>query len=237
MKQYAIIGLSRFGQRILDELSEVDCEILIMDKDPEIIENMKDKATNSFIANVINEDTINKLIPANIDAAIIDLGERLEASVLVTNYLKKMGVQEIIVKAETDEHAEILKIVGATQIVFPNREAAKRIVPGLVSSMLFNYLPISNGLVIAEVKVPEKYAGMSLIEADLRRRYGLNVIAIREQESDYRFFDPEHKLSKNDVFLVAGSEEIIASFSGKNVAVKKKGFGRLLRNFFSRTGS
>ena len=236
MKQYAIIGLSRFGQRVLDELSEVECEILIMDKDPEIIESCKDKATNSFIANVINEDTIRKLVPANIDAAIIDLGEKLEASVLVTNYLKKIGVREIVVKAETDEHAEILNIVGATQIIFPNREAARRIVPGLVSSVLFNYLPISNGLVIAEVKVPEKFTGMSLIEADLRRRYGLNVIAIREEQGEYRFFDPEHKLSENDVFLVAGSEEKIASFSGKKIAAKKKGIGRFFRHFFSRSG-
>lgn len=236
MKQFAIIGMSRFGQRMLDELSQVECEILIIDKDPEIIEKSKDKATNAVIANVINEDTIRKLVPPTIDAAIIDLGERLEASVLVTNYLKKLGIREIIAKAETDEHAEILKIVGASQIIFPNREAARRIVPGLVSSVLFNYLPISNGLVIAEVKVPEKFTGMSLIEADLRRRYGLNVIAIREEIGDYHFFDPEHKLSGNDVFLVAGSEDRIAAFSGKKLVARKKSIGQMFRNFFRRSG-
>lgn len=234
MKQFAIIGLSRFGQRVLDELSQVECEILIMDKDPEIIEKMKDKATNSYIADVINEDTIKKLVPANIDAAIIDLGEKLEVSVLVTNYLKKMGVKEIVVKAETEEHAEILNIVGASQIIFPNREAARRIVPGLVSSMLFNYLPISNGLVIAEVKVPEKLNGMSLVEADLRRRYGLNVIAISDESGEYRFFDPEHKLAESDILLVAGSEEKIAAFSGKRVSARKKGLGRFFRSFFGK---
>ena len=236
MKQFAIIGMSRFGQRVLDELSQVECEILIIDKDPEIIEKSKDKATNAVIANVINEDTIRKLVPSTIDAAIIDLGERLEASVLVTNYLKKLGIREIIAKAETDEHAEILNIVGASQIIFPNREAAIRIVPGLVSSVLFNYLPISNGLVIAEVKVPKKLTGMSLIEADLRRRFGLNVIAIREEIGDYNFFDPEHKLSENDVFLVAGSEERIAAFSGKKLVTKKKSIGQIFKNFFRRSG-
>ena len=235
MKQFAIIGMDRFGQRMLDELSQVECEILIIDKDPEIVEKSKDKASNAFIANVINEETIKKLVPPSIDAAIIDLGERLEASALVTNYLKKMGINEIIVKAETDEQAEILQIVGASQIIFPNREAARRIAPGLVSSLLFNYMPIGAGLVIAEIKIPEKYAGMSVIEVDFRKRFGLNVIAIREEYGDYRFFDPEHNMSENDFFLVAGSEENIAAFGGSRPAFKKRKFAGFLRNFFSRS--
>lgn len=236
MKQFAIIGMSRFGRRMLDELSQVDCEILIVDKDRELIEALKDKATSAYIANVMNEETITKLIPATIDAAIIDLGDRTEVSILVTNYLKKMGVKKIIAKAETNEHGEILELVGATDIIFPNWEAAKRITPLLISSLLFNYLPISNNLVIAEVKAPEKYLGFTLIQADLRRTFGLNVIAIRKEDGEeYSFFTPEYQLESNDVFLVAGREEDLAKFSGSRVAAKKRTVSRLLKNLFSRS--
>ncbi len=236
MKQFAIIGMSKFGRRMLDELSQVDCEILIVDKNRELIEALKHKATSAYIADVMNEETITKLIPSTIDVAIVDLGDRTEVSILVTNYLKKMGVKKIIAKAETNEHGEILALVGATDVIFPNWEAAKRITPILISSLLFNYLPISNTLVIAEVKVPEKYWGLTLIQADLRRTYGLNVVAIRKEDGeDYSFFTPEHQLEPADVFLIAGREEDVARFSGSKIVPKKRTVGRLLKNLFTRS--
>jgi len=235
MKQFVIIGLSTFGMRMLEELSQTSCEILIIDKDAEIIEKYKEQVTSSYIADVINQETIKKLIPATIDAAIVDLGDKIEVSILVTNYLSKLGVREIVVKAETDEHAEILTIVGATQVVFPNREAAKRITPLLVSSLLFNYMPISNGLVMAEVKVPEEYVGQTLIEADLRRTRQLNVIAIRKEgESDYEFFSPDYRLQDDDIFLLVGQEKNVTQFSGMDLSVRKSGFTGFFKTLFGR---
>lgn len=235
MRQFAIIGVSSFGMRMLEELSQLDCEILIIDKDREVIEKMKDRATSAYIADVINEETIRKLVPATIDAAIIDLGNRTEVSILVTNYLKKLGVKNIIAKAETDEHGEILEIVGATHVVFPNREAAKRITPLLGSPLIFSYLPIGNGLVIAEVRVPERYFGMTLIEANLRRTQGINVVAIRtDGGGEYEFFTPEYRLNPNDILLVVGPEENILSFSGEKQIVRRKPLSSLFRGLFSR---
>ena len=235
MKQFAIIGMSGFGLRMMEELSQLDCEILILDKDQDVIESLKDKATTAYIADAISEEIIRKLVPPTIDAAIIDLGGRTEVSILVTNYLKKMGVGTIIAKAETDEHGEILDIVGATHVVFPNREAAKRITPMLGSSLIFNYMPISNGLVIAEVCVPEKFYGMTLVEAQLRITYGINVVAIRNEiEGEYEFFTPEHKLHENDILLVVGLEENVNNFSGEQVAQRKNGLTKIFKNLFPR---
>ena len=112
MKQFAIIGLDTFGKRILEELIETGSEILIIDKDRDVIEYYKDKVTSAFIADALNEEIIRKLIPDTIDAAIIDLGDAVEVSILVTNYLKKIGVKEIVAKAESNEHGEILTLVG-----------------------------------------------------------------------------------------------------------------------------
>ncbi len=235
MKQFAIIGVGNFGIRMLDELSENECEILILDKDRELVEKLKDRVTAAYMADVMDEETITKLIPPTIDAAIVDLGGRVEVSTLVTHYLHKMGVKKIIVKAETDEHGEILSIVGATQVIFPSREAAKRVAPLLTSPLMFSFLPIGSGLVIAEVRVPERYYGMTLVEADLRRTTGMNVIAIRKAlGGEYAFFSQEYRLQPDDVFLLAGSEESVTNFAGNKFIIQKKGLTRIIKDFFKR---
>jgi trk system potassium uptake protein TrkA len=237
MKQFAIIGLSNFGQRMLEELLGSSAEILIVDKDREIIDMYKDHVASSYVADVLREETIRKIIPEDIDAVVIDLGDRIEASILLVNYLKKMGVKRIIVKAETDQHGEILEIVGAHQVVFPNKEAARRIAPPLVLSTVFNYMPISKGLVMAEVGIPNRLAGKSLIEADLRRNNRVNAIAVsRSGSEEYEFVPPTYIFREDDVMLVVGKEEDITSFS--NTTFRATGRGdlfSLVRRFFGRT--
>jgi trk system potassium uptake protein TrkA len=235
MKQFAIIGLSRFGRRLLEEFLVTDAEMIIIDKDRDVIELYKDKVASAYIADVLNEEIIRKLIPPAIDAAIVDLGERIEGAILVTNYLKKLGVKEIIARAEGNEHGEILELVGATKVVFPNQEAAKRIAPFLISSQIFSYLPISAGLVIAEVKVPEKFYGKSLVEVDMRRQYNLNVIAYRKLDRDeYFFYAPEYRLQGDDILLVGGGEEDIDAFTEEKLPIGSKRITGLFRRFFSR---
>ncbi len=234
MKQYAVIGASTFGKRILEELILLDCEIILIDKDPEIIEYFKNDVTAAYIANVINEETVTRLIPADIDAVVIDLGDKIEASILVTQYLSKLGVSNIIVKAETDQHGEILSIVGADHVVFPNIEAARRVTPLLASDLLFNYLAISGGLVLAETGVPEGLAGYTLIETEIRRSRGINVMAFRKGgQGDYQFFKPEYRLNGDDVLLIVGREEDVAAFTGKNIASRKRGIGKLFSQLFN----
>ncbi len=234
MKQYAVIGASTFGKRILEELILMDCEIILIDKDPDIIEYFKNDVTAAYIANVINEETVTRLIPADIDAVVIDLGDKIEASILVTQYLGKLGVSNIIVKAETDQHGEILTIVGADHVVFPNIEAAKRVTPLLVSDILFNYLAISGGLVLAETGVPEGLDGHTLIESDIRKLKGINVVAFRKGgQGEYQFFNSEYRLQDDDILLICGNEDNVAAFTGKDKASRKHGIGRLFNLMFN----
>lgn len=234
MKQFAIIGLGAFGQRMLEELLSVTNEIIIIDKDREIIEKYKDKAKAAYITDVINEVALLKIIPPEIDAVIVDLGGKIEVSIMTTNYLKKLGVKEIIVKAQTDEHGEVLEMVGATSVIFPDREAAKRITPMLASSLMFNFMPISENLALAEVRANEYCVGKTLLEANLRKTHGLNVVAMRKISNDDFYFinDPSYMFSKDDVLLVAGSEDHINGFSGNVERKGKKGLGDMFRSLF-----
>lgn len=234
MKQFAIIGLGAFGLRMLDELLTITNEIIIIDKDKEIIDKYKDIAKAAYITDAINERALLKIIPPEIDAVIVDLGGKIEVSIMTTNYLKKMGIEEIIVKAQTDEHGEVLKMVGATEVIFPDREAAKRITPMLASSFLFNFMPISANLALAEVRANENCIDKTLLDANLRKTFGLNVVAMRKIDKGEFFFinDPAYCFTDQDVLLVAGSEDNINKFSRNPERIQKKTIGTLFRDLF-----
>jgi len=235
-KQLAIIGLSSFTGRILEQLENSDCEILLIDKDPETINAYKERVHRSFIADVLNESTIKQLIPPDIDAVIVDPGDRIEVSILVTNYLKKLGVRKIFVRAETDEHGEILNMVGAEHIVYPNREAAIRIAPLLLSSHLLSYMPLSPEMVLAEVKAPPSIVGKRLMDAGIRDEKNLNVVGLRGSSADngYRFVSPDYIFQSDDVLLIAGAEKDVRQFSDTPIVSKKSGLGNMFSKLFTR---
>jgi trk system potassium uptake protein TrkA len=234
MKQFAIIGLGAFGVRMLEELLTITDEIIIIDKDKEIINKYKDFAKAAYVTDAINEVALTKIIPPEIDAVIVDLGGKIEVSIMTTNYLKKMGIKDIVVKAQTDEHGEVLTMVGATKVVFPDQEAAKRVTPMLTSSLLFNFMPISANLALAEVKANEFCVGKTLLEANLRKAFGLNVVAMRKVDNEEFFFisDPSYVFTLKDVLLVAGSEDNIAKFSKEEKVVARKRPGNIFKNLF-----
>lgn len=233
MKQFAVIGLGSFGCRVVEEMLEMDAEIIIIDKEREVIDQLKDKVSAAYIVDAVDEEVINKLIPSNIDSVIIDLGHNLEVTILVTNYLKKMGIENIVVKADSDKHGEILKIVGAQHIIYPDLEAAKRVTPLLVSDTLYNFLPISSGLVMAEIFVPKKYVGKTLVEANLRYEEGVNIVAIKKSNiGDYSFFVPDYVLNSDDILLAVGEEENIMHFTSVGGIKKDRTLSSILKKMF-----
>ena len=235
VRQYVIVGLGSFGVRVLEKLSEATDQIIIIDKDKEIIEKYKDLASKSFIADALNRQALSRIIPESIDVAIVDVGDNIEAAIIVTNALKKIGAGKIIVRAETEERGEILEVVGATMIVYPAKEAATKIVPMLVSSSLFSFMAISPSLVLAEIGVPERYVGSTLVEANFRQSKGINVVAIRKEKGDeYEYFDPRYRLMADDVMLCAGTEKDVTAFTGVRVTARKNVIGEMLRGVFGK---
>jgi trk system potassium uptake protein TrkA len=233
VRQYAIVGLGSFGVRVLEKLSEATDQIIIIDKNKEIIEKYKDMAAKSYITDALSKQALSRIIPESIDVAIVDVGDNIEVAVVVTNALKKLGARQIIVRADTQERGEILEMVGATRIVYPALEAATKIVPMLVSSSLFSFMAISPSLVLAEVGVPERYVGMTLVEANFRQSKGINVVAIRKQTGDeYEYFDPKYRLAADDVMLCAGTERDVTAFTGARITARKNVIGEMLKGIF-----
>ncbi|OQY37188.1 MAG: hypothetical protein B6229_08840 [Spirochaetaceae bacterium 4572_7] len=236
MKQFAVIGLGSFGLRVVAEMQELDAEIIILDRESDVIDQLKDSVHAAYIVDVEDEGAINKLIPSSIDAVILDLGDNLEVTILVTNYLKKMGVENIVVKASSDKHGEILTIVGASHVIYPDLEAAKRVTPLLVSDTLYNFIPISSGLVMAEIFVPKKYVGKTLIEANLRYEEGVNIVAIKKGNiGEYSFFVPDYSLEADDILLAVGAEDNIMGFTAVGGLKSDRKLSSILRKIFGKS--
>jgi trk system potassium uptake protein TrkA len=217
MKQIAILGLGHFGKSILDELLELNVDVLIVDKDRDLIDSYKDDPVSAVALDILTVETLRSVLPDSIDVVIIDLGGKIEASVLATSYCAKLNIKSIIVKAETATHGEILELVGATKVVFPNREAAKRISPLLLSASMLSYLPVSEGLAIAEFSIPEPFFGKTLIETELRKKYRLNLLSVRTGDAEYRVCEPSYVFRDGDIGLFYGGGDALRKFSGSRI--------------------
>lgn len=223
MKDYAFVGIGNFAMGMLENIAKFTDRIVAIDADPKVIERVKDLVKTAFVADARDEDALDRILPERLDVAIVDMGDNFEAALLVTHALHKRGVPEIVVKAESDERGEVLTLVGATRVVNSDREAAKRVVPLVLSSTMYNFLPIGGDLVMAETAIPDSLKGLTLVEADLRRKMHINVIAVRQVSSQsYRDFDRDYRLAEGDMLLIAGNEGDVFAFAGIRFAASEK---------------
>lgn len=211
MRNFAIIGLGDLGKCMLQGLAKRKLEVIVIDSDEQKVQWARDLATTAAKADALDFEVLQELFPQNVHCAVVDLGSHaLERSILVTNYLHKLGVENIVVHAVSREHAEILEIVGATQVIFPEEEAAKRLVGLLAGQGMLDFFPVSEGFSLIEVSVPTPWVGRTLMELEVRKQHQLNVVALRQNLPDkdpehWSFPDPKHRFKKMDIVLLAGN--------------------------------
>ncbi|MDR2194765.1 MAG: TrkA family potassium uptake protein [Treponema sp.] len=229
MKQIAILGLGYFGKSILEELLSLNVEVFIIDRDKDAVDAYKDKSSNSVVLDILNVENLRKILPETVDAVIIDMGDRIEAAILATSYCAKLNIPAIIVKAESENLGEILTLVGATKVVFPNKEAAKRITPLLFSSTLLSYMPVSEKSSIAELKVPKHLVGKTLAKSELREKYRINLVSIRDPDGEYVFCPADYVFDDDDIGLFSGNNEDLNKFAV--ITPKESGYKSIVERF------
>lgn len=143
MKRFALIGLGDFGLSMLKELLKLTNNIVLLDRDRTLVETYRSRVRIVRAIDVLDEFTLCKMIPQDINAAVIDLGVKIESSIMITTFLKKLEIADIVVKAYSAEQGHILSSVGATHVVLPDREAAKKVTPMIAFDLLFNFMPLS----------------------------------------------------------------------------------------------
>lgn len=218
-KQILVIGLGRFGESLARTLSELGVEVLAADRDEELVNRAITYATQAVQLDAVDEAALNALGVNNFDVVCICIGE-VEPSILVTLLCKDRGVAKIVAKASSDLHAKVLNMVGADRIVFPERDYGVRLAHSLVSANLLDYIELSEDYSIAEFYVAEEWQGKSISELNFRRKYGLNIMAIRYASSMLNINPMAgDKLAEGDIIVVIGSDDRIANL--ERIASKK----------------
>ncbi|MEN2766600.1 potassium channel family protein [Ornithinibacillus xuwenensis] len=211
-KEFAVIGLGRFGGSICQELSREGMEVLAIDKNEERINEFKNIASHAVIGDSTDETVLKELGIKNIDHVIVAIGDNIQASILTTVVLVELGVNKITVKAQNDYHAKILDKIGAHHVVHPERDMGRRIAHSIISNNIVDYLELSDDHSIVEVKAGKKMIGKSIIGLDIRANYGCTVVAIKQGKHINVSPTPEDTLREDDILVVVGADKDIARF-------------------------
>ena len=207
--KFAVVGLGSFGSNVAKTLYERKNEVLAVDASKEKIEEVK-----TFVSHAVNMDAADKenlqaLGIKEMDVVVVSLGPEMEASILTVLYLHEIGAKRIVAKALTEDHAKILEAVGATEVIYPEKDMAIRTALKLSCPNILEYLPLTSGVGIQEIAPPEKFIGRSLKELDLRNKYGIQVIAIKELIPEKTNFVPhaDFVIKDSDILIIMGEEK------------------------------
>ncbi|EIT84957.1 potassium uptake protein [Fictibacillus macauensis ZFHKF-1] len=211
-RQFAVIGLGRFGGSMCKALSDQGLEVLAIDVDEERVNEYASIATHAVVADSTDEAVMKSLGIRNVEHVIVAIGENIQASILTTLLLKEIGIEKITVKAQNDYHEKVLVKIGANRIIHPERDMGVRIAHQVVSKNILDYLEISNEYTVAEVSVTDEISGKTIRELNLRATYGCNIVAMKRNENILVSPSADQQLSLHDVLIMIGAERDLARF-------------------------
>lgn len=207
MKQFAVIGLGRFGSSVARTLYSAGHQVLGIDESEERVRANLDNCTRAVEANATDEAALRALSIRNFDTVIVGIGGDIQASILVTLMLKELGVKNVVVKAQSVLHGKVLDKVGADRVVFPERDMGTRVARSLVASNILEYIELAPDFSILEMLVSDKMVGKNLRQLDLRNRYDVNVIAIKRADSFDLSVRADTAIEPGDVLILVGKNE------------------------------
>ncbi len=213
-KTYAVIGLGRFGTAVADRLYALGNEVLVVDESPERVQKMESRVTYAVVADARDEAVLRSLGMRNYDCAIVAIGSDLAASVVITMNLKELGVPQVICKATDETQKRALEKIGADKVMIPEREAGVKLAQAVTSSSILDFIELSDQYGIAEVQLPESWAGKSLRELNIRAKYGVNIIAIRENGKINVVPAVDEALQAGCVLVAVGANEKLTRLKG-----------------------
>ncbi len=203
---YGIIGLGRFGYALALELAASDADILVLDRDEEKVREIRDYTENAYVVKNLEKKTLLETGIQNCDVAVVCIGEQMDTSILTTLNLVTIGVPTVISKAASHEHGEILEKLGA-EVVYPERDMAIRLAHRLETSRMLDFIKLSETLNISKLLIPEKIVGESVVAVNLRREFGVNIIAIENDGVLNETVTPDYIFRKGDILFLSGSKE------------------------------
>lgn len=211
MKKYAVIGLGSFGFNVAKSLYEEGADVLAIDTDKTMVQAIDPHSSEAIVLDATDRDALKSLGLQTIDGVVVATGTNPSTSILICLYLQEMGVKKILAKALDDDHAKILMKVGATEIIHPERDMARRVARSLARPNMLDFIPLAEGFELVQVGPPAEFIGKSLSEVNLRARHGVFVIAIRQFVPEQFILVPPANfvIKDSDVLVMLGKSEDI----------------------------
>ena len=208
---YGIIGLGRFGTALAQALAESGREVMVVDRDQTKINLAASYTDNAYRIDELTKEKLETIGMQNCDVVIICIGERVDTSILTTLTVLRMGVKRVIAKAKSEEHGEVLTTLGA-EVVYPEKDMAIRLANKIVAPHVLEYISLSDEVDIMEIALTEKVQNKTVLELDIRKNFGLNIIAIKDNGKLTTEITPSTRLSADDTITVIGRTEQIRKF-------------------------
>ncbi|MDT8859573.1 TrkA family potassium uptake protein [Alkalihalobacillus sp. MEB130] len=216
-KQFAVIGLGRFGSSVCKELYKLGHQVLAIDSKEEKVNDMTRYSTHSAIANGTDEKALQSLGIRNFDYVIVAIGDDIQSSILCTLLLKEFGVTNVWVKAQNYYHERVLEKIGADRIVHPEQDMGIRIAQHLTSEKIVDYIELSADYSIVELIATDKVANKSLIDLDVRAKYGCTILGIKRGEDINIAPTPTDQIEKSDILIVIGHKNDLKRFEDEGM--------------------
>jgi trk system potassium uptake protein TrkA len=209
MKQFAVIGLGNFGFNVAANLYKEGNDVLAIDIRKERVEEIEKYVTNAVIGDAKNKNLLEEFINPKINSVVVSIGKSMIESVIIVHFLNELKTNHIIVKAMNADHANILKIVGASEIILPEKDMAEQLSKRLTYPNILDQLLLTSDYVIAEYVMPDKFSGKKINEIKMRNKYNILIIAVREILEDKFTLMPaaDYILQPDSLLLMMGKKE------------------------------
>lgn len=213
-KSFGVIGLGRFGSALVKTLTEAGQEVIALDRDEQCVREARKYTDFAFVAESLTQDVLEDAGIQNCDTVAVCIGEKIDTSIITTMLVIKMGIPNVISKATTAEHGEVLRQLGAT-VVYPESDMAVWVGKRLIFKNLLDFISLDNDVEIRRIQVAGSLIGATIQESDVRQKYSINIIAIERNHQTEVEFSSQYRFQEGDIISVIGKVDKINRFESE----------------------
>lgn len=215
MRTILLIGMGKFGQTLGQKLLEMGDEVMIVDKNEDVINNLAPMYTNALVANCVNINNLKKMDVPSFDACIVAISEDFQSSLEITSLLKECKAKRVISKAATEIQRKFLLRNGADEVIFPDLDVAEKLAVKLNVYNVYDYIELDSYHSIFEIAVPDTWVGKCIIDVNPRQKFGINILTVKKGDTVIASPDAAYTFTPGDRAVVFGNTKKIINFSNK----------------------
>lgn len=216
MKTVLIIGIGKFGQILAENMAEMGDDVMIVDRNEDIVNSLAPKFSGAIIANGMNADNLKSLDIPSFDVCVVAIGEDFQASLEITSILKDLGAKYVVSRADTEIQRKFLLRVGADEVVYPNRDIAEKLAVKLNAEKVYDYFELDSEYSIFEIAVPQRWFKKTILDVNPRGNYGINVLTVKRGAKVLPPPNADFVFEEGDHMVVFGNTEKILKFTNRN---------------------